>query len=70
MSALFFDIDGTILSEITHEIPESALVALRKHRRTDIRHYQYRAHHMQRTAYDKKNSVRWFFMWMWNTFGI
>ena len=30
MSALFFDIDGTILSEITHEIPESALVALRK----------------------------------------
>ena len=50
MSALFFDIDGTILSEITHEIPESALVALRmryrkvhlwhyaKHRRTDIRH--------------------------------
>ena len=30
MSALFFDIDGTILSEITHEIPESALEALRK----------------------------------------
>ena len=30
MSALFFDIDGTILSETTHEIPESALVALRK----------------------------------------
>ena len=38
MSALFFDIDGTILSEITHEIPESALVAFAKHRRTDIRH--------------------------------
>ena len=30
MSALFFDIDGTILSEITHKIPESALEALRK----------------------------------------
>lgn len=28
MSALFFDIDGTILSEITHKIPESALEAL------------------------------------------
>ena len=27
-SALFFDIDGTILSEITKEIPESALEAL------------------------------------------
>ena len=60
MSALFFDIDGTILSEITHEIPESALVALRK--------AQENGH--KRTAYDKKNSVRWFFMWMWNTFGI
>lgn len=30
MSALFFDIDGTILSEITHKIPESALEALHK----------------------------------------
>ena len=30
MSALFFDIDGTILSEITHKIPEGALEALRK----------------------------------------
>lgn len=30
MSALFFDIDGTILSDITHEIPESALEALKK----------------------------------------
>ena len=30
MSALFFDIDGTILSEVTHEIPESALEALKK----------------------------------------
>lgn len=29
-SALFFDIDGTILSEITRKIPESALTALKE----------------------------------------
>ena len=29
MKALFFDVDGTLLDEITHEIPESALEALR-----------------------------------------
>ena len=30
MKALFFDIDGTLLSEITKEIPHSALDALKK----------------------------------------
>ena len=30
MKALFFDIDGTLLSEITKEIPQSALDALKK----------------------------------------
>lgn len=30
MKALFFDIDGTLLSEITKEIPQSALEALKK----------------------------------------
>ena len=30
MKALFFDIDGTLLSEITREIPQSALEALKK----------------------------------------
>ena len=30
MKALFFDIDGTLLSEITREIPQSALNALKK----------------------------------------
>lgn len=30
MKALFFDIDGTLLSEITREIPSSALEALKK----------------------------------------
>ena len=30
--ALFFDIDGTILSEITHEVPESAIRAIQKAR--------------------------------------
>ena len=30
MKALFFDIDGTLLSEITREIPQSALDALKK----------------------------------------
>lgn len=29
MKALFFDVDGTLLDETTHEIPESALEALR-----------------------------------------
>ena len=29
MKALFFDVDGTLLDEITHEIPESALEAIR-----------------------------------------
>ena len=31
-AALFFDIDGTVLSEITKEIPESAVEALKKAR--------------------------------------
>ncbi len=30
VKALFFDIDGTLLSEITKEIPQSALDALKK----------------------------------------
>ena len=30
MKALFFDIDGTLLSEITREIPQSALEALKR----------------------------------------
>ena len=30
MKALFFDIDGTLLSEKTRQIPESAKEALRK----------------------------------------
>ena len=38
MAALFFDIDGTILSDITHEIPESALRHYGKRRRMVIRH--------------------------------
>ena len=38
MSALFFDIDGTILSEITHKIPESALEALHKAQENVTRH--------------------------------
>ena len=29
-SVLFFDIDGTLLSEVTHEVPESAVRALKK----------------------------------------
>ena len=37
MSALFFDIDGTILSEITHD-RKVHLWHYAKHRRTDIRH--------------------------------
>ena len=32
-SALFFDIDGTLLSEVTHKIPESALEALAQAKR-------------------------------------
>ena len=32
-SVLFFDIDGTLLSEITYEIPWSALEALNKARK-------------------------------------
>ena len=31
--ALFFDIDGTLLSEITHKVPESAAHALEKARK-------------------------------------
>ena len=31
--ALFFDVDGTLLSEITHKIPDSALEALAASRR-------------------------------------
>ena len=34
--ALFFDIDGTILSEITGKIPESASAALQKPMISDI----------------------------------
>ena len=30
--ALFFDIDGTLLSEVTHTVPESAKLALKKAR--------------------------------------
>ena len=30
--ALFFDIDGTILSEITRKVPESAMCAIQKAR--------------------------------------
>ncbi|WP_461881826.1 HAD hydrolase family protein [Fusicatenibacter sp.] len=36
MKALFFDIDGTLLSEITREIPQSALNALKKQRKKEI----------------------------------
>lgn len=31
--ALFFDVDGTLLSEITHEVPQSAVQAIRKARK-------------------------------------
>ena len=30
--ALFYDIDGTLLSEVTHEVPESAKRALKEAR--------------------------------------
>lgn len=35
-AALFFDIDGTILSEKTKEIPKSAIEALWRRRKKDI----------------------------------
>ena len=57
MSALFFDIDGTILSEITHKIPESALEALRKAQENGQDIYQYRAYHMQCTTDDKEDII-------------
>lgn len=38
-SALFFDIDGTILSEITKEIPESALEALNQAKKNGHKMY-------------------------------
>ena len=36
-SILFFDIDGTILSEKTHEIPQSAMEALHSAKKMCIR---------------------------------
>ena len=71
MSALFFDIDGTILSEITHEIPESALVALRKAQENGHKTFI----NTGRTICSvppmiKRIPFDGFFMWMWNTFGI
>ena len=33
---LFFDIDGTVLSEVTKEVPQSAIEAMEKHERKDI----------------------------------
>lgn len=35
-AALFFDIDGTVLSEITKEIPASTVDALKGHTTQDI----------------------------------
>ena len=35
-SVLFFDIDGTILSEITRTVPDSAVSAIRRRRKTGI----------------------------------
>lgn len=61
--SIIFDIDGTILSEITHEIPESALVALRKAQENGHKTFI----NTGRTICSvppmiKKNSVRWFYV--------
>lgn len=68
--SIIFDIDGTILSEITHEIPESALVALRKAQENGHKTFINTGRTICSVPPMIKNSVRWFFMWMWNTFGI
>ena len=57
-AALFFDIDGTVLSEITKEIPASTVDALK--RAHDAGHffiYQYRKNILQCSGGTEKTSI-------------
>lgn len=55
-AALFFDIDGTVLSEITKEIPASTVDALKRaHDAFFI--YQYRKNILQCSGGTEKTSI-------------
>lgn len=63
--ALFFDIDGTILSEVTGKIPESASAALQKAH--DLRTsfiYQHRTDHLLSAADDLPAAVQRLSVWL------
>ena len=56
--ALFFDIDGTLLSDVTGKIPDSAIEALKKNHRTWKYHiYQHRKVLLQRTGGTEKSTL-------------
>lgn len=64
-NALFFDIDGTLLSDVTGKIPDSALDALKKTIETwksDL--YQYRQMLLQRSDGIKTCTVFRISVWM------
>ena len=62
-SVLFFDIDGTLLSEVTHEVPESA-----EERTSAV--YQYRENRVQYSFGDQKDRVRRIYVRVRNLYGV
>ena len=55
--ALFFDIDGTVLSEITKEIPASTVDALKRAHDAGHFFYQYRKNILQCSGGTEKTSI-------------